>query len=134
MRRRMSSFAAKELNEISTTPLIDISMLLLVTFLITYPLMEQGIHVNLPRGKADELRPQQTRNITVNISGEIFLDDQPTSAEDLQIELENLGRSIPDLTVYVRADKDLKYEKVMEIMRILHAANITRMALITRAE
>lgn len=134
MRRRTTSFAAKELSEISATPLIDISMLLLVTFLITYPLLEQGIHVNLPKGKAAELTQQQTRNISLNLQGEIFLDNQPTTLEELQQNMEIFGRTIPDLTVFVRADKDLRYEKVMEIMRLLHTAGITRVALITRAE
>ncbi len=134
MRRRNTAFFVKELSEISTTPLIDISMLLLVTFLITYPLLENAIHVNLPRGKADELQPQQTRNITLKLNGEIFLDGRPVSPAVLRQEMEALPRAMPDAAVLVRADKDLKYERVMEIMRILHAANVTRMALVTQAE
>ena len=134
MRRRNTAFFVKELSEISTTPLIDISMLLLVTFLITYPLLENAIHVNLPKGQADELQPKQTRNITLKLSGEIFLDGQPVSTALLRQEMESLPRTMPDAAVLVRADKDLKYERVMEIMRILHAADITKMALVTQAE
>lgn len=134
MRRRNTAFSVKELSEISNTPLIDISMLLLVTFLITYPLMENGINVNLPKGQADQLQPEKTRNITVQLSGDIFLDGQPTTPAALRADMEELHRAMPDAAVLVRADKDLKYAQVMEIMRILHAANITRMALVTQAE
>ncbi|MCA1809413.1 MAG: ExbD/TolR family protein [Kiritimatiellia bacterium] len=134
MRRRTSSLNAKELNEISTTPLIDISMLLLVTFLITYPLMEHGLHVNLPKGKADELQPLRASNITLDAAGQLFLDERPIDAENLQLALEGIAREQPETTVFVRADRDLKYAQVIEVMRMLHAANLTRMALVTRAE
>ena len=133
-RRRNTAFVIKELNEISNTPLIDISMLLLITFLITYPVMENSIQVNLPKGKADELQPQQTRNITLKLNGEIFLDDRPVTLAELQQAMEALPATMPNAAVLVRADKDLKYERVIEIMRMLKAANITKMALVTQAE
>lgn len=134
MPRRSSLAALKELSEISYTPLIDLAMLLLVTFLITYPLMEQGIHVNLPTAEADELQPQQSRTITLNAEGELFLDDGQVSADELSTQMGLFRLAHPEGTVYVRADKDLKYDSVVGVMRILHDARISRMALVTQAD
>lgn len=134
MPRKPSLTKLKELSEISYTPLIDLSMLLLVTFLITYPLMEQGIHVNLPRGKADELQPQSTRTVTLDIKGHLYLDDSPMALPQLAEEMNALGMSRPDITVFVRADKDLKYGRLVDVMQVLHDAKISRIALVTQAE
>ncbi|MFC1461162.1 ExbD/TolR family protein [Verrucomicrobiota bacterium] len=134
MPRKRSLAALKELSEISYTPLIDLSMLLLVTFIITYPLMEQGIHVALPRGKADELEPLLSRTITLDIKGKLYLDDAPMSLAQLTTEMRLLGTSDLKSTVYVRADKGLNYGRVVEVMRVLHDAEISRMALVTKAE
>lgn len=134
MRRRINLMPLKELNEISNTPLIDLSMLLLVTFLITYPLMEQGIHVNLPKAEAEELDPGRTRTITVDSEGNAFLDDAPVSLPALAEQMSLLGRADPDITVFVRADRDLKYGTVVDVLKILHNARISRTALVTQAE
>lgn len=134
MPRKPSLVVIKEFSEISYTPLIDLSMLLLVTFLITYPLMEQGIYVNLPSGKADELEPDQYRTITLNIDGNIYLDNALMSMDQLSAQMGLFGTSDPKATVFVRADRGLKYGRVVEVMRVLHDAHISRMALITQTE
>lgn len=134
MPRKSPLIAIKELSEISYTPLIDLAMLLLVTFLITYPLLEQGIHVNLPRAKADELVPQQTRTITLNVEGNLYLDNIPVSLTQLTEEMMALGMADSTITVFVRADKDIKYGRLIEVMKVLHDANISKMALVTQAE
>ncbi len=133
-RTKRTAASIQPINEISNTPLIDISMLLLVTFLITYPLMENAVHVNLPKGKADEVQIQQSRNITLKLTGEILLDDRIITPIELESAMLGLRQQMPDATVFVRADKDLKYECVMDVMRILHAANVTRVALVTQVD
>lgn len=134
MARKSTLSSLKELSEINNTPLIDLSMLLLITFLITYPLMEQGIHVNLPTGKTDELEPQQARTITVNVKGELFLDNEPVTIEELAAKLQQFHSARPDGTVFVRADRDIRYGRVVDVMKALHGAQISRMALVTQAE
>ena len=134
MARKSSLAPLKELSEISYTPLIDLAMLLLVTFLITYPLMEQGIHINLPVGKADDLQSRQFRTISVNAGGELFLDDKAVSLDELSSQMGVFRVTDPEGTVFVRADKDLKYGRVVDVMKVLHDARISRMALVTQAE
>jgi len=134
MPRKHSLVELKEFSEISYTPLIDLTMLLLVTFIITYPLMEQGVHVNLPHGKADELQAEQSRTITLDIKGNLYLENELTTLPQLNDEMSALGMSRPDVAVFVRADKDLKYGRLIDVMTVLHGAQITRIALVTQSE
>lgn len=125
----------KVLSEISNTPLIDLSMLLLVTFLITYPLMqEQAMHISLPIGKTQAIEPEKTHSVSIDKEGQIFFDSKPVSSGQLTQHMQELFKTTPDSTVYLRADKDLRYGRVVDIMRILHDANISKMALVTQAD
>jgi len=134
MARKTNLMPLKEFNELSVTPLIDLTFLLLITFLITYPLLEQGVHVNLPQAKADQLEPGKTRTISIDIEGGLYLDDQPVSEERLGGEMRMLVSSDPEITVFVRADRDLKYSRVVDVIKIIKDSGISRMALITQAE
>ncbi|MBI2440342.1 MAG: biopolymer transporter ExbD [Lentisphaerae bacterium] len=120
--------------EINLVPMLDFAFLLLTVFLITYPLMEQGVHVNLPRGKAAELKPERSRTVSVRLDGALFLDNRAIAESQLVSEMNRLGKTDPAITVFVRADKDLKYSRVMDIMRILHEAGISKMALVSQTE
>ena len=72
--------------------------------------------------------------IPAHLQKQLYLDDVPVSKEELVAAMADVAASEPDTTIYVRADRKLAYGEVVEIMRILHDANITRMALVTAAE
>ncbi len=134
MARRTALSRNRIISEINMTPLIDLTFLLLITFIITFPLIEQGIPVRLPKGKASELDQANTFTITLNDKAEIFFDDVPTGAEALAAELKAKAAENPDVTILVRADESLAYGKVVAILRLMHDANISRMALVTSPE
>ncbi len=135
MRRRKTSLVAlKEISDINMTPLMDLTFILLITFIITFPMIEQGIPVNLPKGKAADLDNPDTRNITIDVTGALFLDDEMVPKEALIGEMQRTGQLLPNTTVYVRADQQIEYGRVAEVMKILYDAKITRMALVTQAE
>jgi biopolymer transport protein TolR len=134
MARQTSLVSLEQISEINLTPLMDLTFILLITFIITFPLIEQGIPVNLPRGEADELNPEETRTISLDLQGKIYLDDVPTTKEQLAAELTAHGRADPDITILVRADEGIRYGKLVEVMKILHDAKIARMALVTEPE
>lgn len=133
MARRTSLVSLGAISDINMTPLMDLTFILLITFIITFPLIEQGVAINLPKGKAQELQ-SENRSISLNLEGQLYLDDLPVSKDELTAAMQDLGSSNPKITVYVRADRKLEYGKVVEVMRILHQANITRMALVTSEE
>jgi biopolymer transport protein TolR len=133
-RRKTSLVALKEISEINMTPLMDLTFILLITFIITFPLIEQGIPVNLPKGKAADLDNPDTRSITIAADGTLFLDDEMILKEALAGEMQRTGHLMPDTTVYVRADQSVKYGRVAEVVKMLYDAKVTRMALVTEAE
>ncbi len=134
MSRRTTILSLEQIREINMTPLIDLTFLLLITFMITFPLMEQGIPVNLPRGKAEELDGRKTQNLTVDVKGNLYLNRVMVSKEQLAAEMAVLGQADPDAVVMVRADEKIEYGRLVEVLKILHEAKIARMALVTQPE
>ena len=122
------------MNEINLTPFIDLSFLLLITFIITFPLVEQGIPVNLPTATAAELPQDKSKTITVNLGGDLFIGERKVTPDELAAEMQLVGNKSPDTVVYVKADEALRYGRIVEILRILHDAKVPRMALITQGE
>lgn len=133
-RRYKSGGRLRQIREINMTPLIDLTFLLLITFMITFPLVEQGIPLRLPKGKTQEIDQKDTFTLSVNAKEELFFDDLPTTPEMLKNELETKREADPDVTILVRADETLPYGKVVAVLRILHDAQISRMALLTDPE
>jgi len=131
MGRRTTIKPLQQMSEINMTPLIDLTFLLLITFIITMPLVEQAIPINLPKGKTQSIDQKESRSITVDVQGQVFLDAVPVSMDNLAAEMKILSAATPDTAVMIRADEKLHYGKVVEILRILNDAQITRMALVT---
>ncbi|WP_372795667.1 ExbD/TolR family protein [Pontiella sp.] len=134
MARRTSLVNLNQISDINMTPLMDLTFILLITFIITFPLIEQGIAINLPKGKAADMMESQTRSISLNLDQQLYLDDVPVSEEELLAQMTRIGIDDPNTTIYVRADRKLPYGDVVAIMKILHDANITKMALVTEAD
>jgi biopolymer transport protein TolR len=129
--RRTALNRSRLISELNMTPLIDLTFLLLITFMITIPLVEQGIRVRLPKGKASELDTSRTFSIALNDKAELFFDNLPTTPELLASDLKAKAEADPDVTILVRADETIPYGKVVAVLRLMHEANVTRMALVT---
>jgi biopolymer transport protein TolR len=123
----------RRISEINLTPLMDLTFILLITFIITFPLIEQGIPVNLPQGKAPELAPETARSITVGVKGELYLDSRPVTKDVLRTRLLELGAADASVTMMVRADEGVPYGRVVDVLKLLQEAKLTKMALVTRA-
>lgn len=134
MARRTSLVSLNTISDINMTPLMDLTFILLITFIITFPLIEQGIAINLPKGEAEDMMESETRSISLTVENKLYLDNVPVSKEELRQSMAEIGRSDPNTTIYVRADRKLPYGDVVEIMKILHDADITKMALVTEAD
>jgi biopolymer transport protein TolR len=131
-KQRLSSI--QQISDINLTPLMDLTFILLITFIITFPLLEQGIPIDLPTGDAAPLEDPQGLVITLDKDGGLFLDERKLEKEELARDIKDLVAMDPELTVMVRGDEGIQYGKVVEVMKILHDANVTRMALVTQAE
>ena len=96
-RRNLSTL--KEISEINMTPLMDLTFILLITFIITFPLIEQGIPINLPSGDAKPLDDAEYRTVSLNKDGLIFLDSEKISLDLLKNDLKSFASSSPSATV-----------------------------------
>lgn len=125
----------KALSEINLTPLMDLTFILLITFIITFPMIEQGIAINLPQGAARPLPTDISRAVvSLDGAGKLFLDDRPVSMDELLTRLTALAKTDPETTVYVRADQEVAYGEVVRVLRALHERKLTRIALVTRPD
>ncbi len=134
MARKQRLSSIQQISDINLTPLMDLTFILLITFIITFPLLEQGIPVQLPTGDAAPLEDPQAVVITVDKDGGFFLDERKLEKDELARDITDLAAMDPEMTVMVRGDEGIQYGKIVEVMKILHDAKITRMALVTQAE
>lgn len=134
MTRKATARALSQMSEINLTPLMDLTFLLLITFIITFPLVEQGISVRLPKGKTSDLTQKKSHTITVDAAGAVYLNSVKIEQANLAQEMDALGKRDPEATVLVRADEAIAYGQVVKVLKVLHDAKVTRMALVTQAE
>ena len=113
------------------TPLIDLTFLLLITFIITFPMLEQGISIKLPRGKTEKIEQNKSQAITVALDGKVYFNNREISADELENELRQLAEQDPQPPVLVRCDERVEYGTLMKTLKLLHTCKISRMALVT---
>ena len=123
-----------ELGEINVMPLVDLFMQLFIAVIIFFPVVEYGMNINLPKGTTDQIKREQTRTLSVDKRGKIYLNDIAMTQPQLRGELAKLAKSDPPITILVKADEVNNYGAVMEVLKELHAARITRIALLTQEE
>ena len=135
MARRATARLQQPIGEINLTPLIDLTFLLLITFVITFPLVQSGIPVNLPRGqKANDLPTKDKHTVSLDAKGTIYLDDLACSFDKFSSEMKTLGRTSPNTVILVRADETIPYGSLVKVLQVLHEAKLARMALVTQPE
>jgi len=122
-----------ELGEINVMPLVDLFMQLFIAVIIFFPVVEYGMNINLPKGTTDQIKREQTRTLSVDRRGRIYLNDVAVTLEQLRADLARLSRSEPPITILVKADEADNYGTVMEVLKELHAAKIA-FALMTQEE
>ncbi len=134
MRRRAAITSLHQMKEINVVPMIDVMMFLLVVFIITMPLIENGIPVNLPQGKAKSVDQKKSRQITIRLDGSLYFDRTPVTKDQLTVQIRAIAAESPETAILVRGDEGIAYGKIMEVMRILNDAKIAKLALATSPE
>ena len=131
-RSRLRGAQYRPMSEINVTPLVDVMLVLLVIFMVTAPLLTVGIPVNLPQTKADAISdPQEPLVITMDSAGKIFLQETEVDVDTLVAKLQAITQNKTDTRIFVRADRDIAYGKVMVVMGGVTSAGFTQVALIT---
>jgi len=131
-RRRPNHTESKHVSDINVTPLVDVILVLLIIFMVTAPMLQMGIDVNLPRVKARSVNVGEEKIVlTINGKKEIYLNEYKTSMGDLSPKLESIFKNRLDKEVYMRADKEVPYGFVVQVMAEVRKAGIDKLGMIT---
>jgi biopolymer transport protein TolR len=120
--------------EINVVPYIDVMLVLLVIFMITAPLLTQGVKVELPQAAARSVDSddRETLVVTVDRLGKYYLDDREIGAPQLQAKVAAILRLRPQTPVLVRGDRQVAYNEVIRVMVLLQAAGAASVGLVTQ--
>lgn len=132
MRRRYSIVRSKMISDIILTPLMDMSFLLLTAFIITFPLLDQGLSVNLPIAKGDRITSEKSVSITLDSKGQIYINEVAVTQEELIKRLHKIALVESGTPVLIRADETLKYGRVISVVRTVRDAGLNNLVLVTR--
>jgi biopolymer transport protein TolR len=120
--------------EINVVSLIDVMMLLMVIFMITAPIMQGGVDINLPKADVQPLNAKNGLVITVDRRGQVFVDDDEMSFREFAGSVKALSDKKGGRGVSVRADGSADWDKVMKVIGAIQAAGITEIGLIGQPE
>jgi biopolymer transport protein TolR len=123
-----------DLAEINVTPLVDVMLVLLIIFMITAPMLTQGLSVKLPtaEGKSFELASNNPAKITVAASGAVYIDGTAVGANDLELTLGPMLRARRVKKALLEADKAVPYGRVVAVLDVMNRAGVEQLGMITQ--
>jgi len=120
------------LSEINVTPLVDVMLVLLIIFMVTAPMLHEGLDVELPQVKAESIaKESSTVTVTVTKDGRIFIDQEEVTLSELSGQMEQMRRLWPDKKVLLKGDKNVSYGAVVEVMAVMRNAGVVDLGMVT---
>ncbi len=118
-------------SEINITPFVDVMLVLLIIFMVTAPMMQEGIEIDLPQTKEVDKLPTEVENLVLSIrkDGIIYIDTYQVPYEEIQSRLNSLVKD-KNRPVYLQADKAISFELVMQVMGEIKSAGIEKIGII----
>jgi biopolymer transport protein ExbD len=122
------------MNEINMTPLVDVMLVLLIIFIITIPVVQHAVKVELPRVSSSQNKtPPENLQLAVDAQGQFFLGQQAIAADALEGALRKHAGKDPQPQLYIRGDKKVPYEHVAEAMSAAQRAGLAKIGFVTEA-
>ncbi|MGD9731250.1 MAG: protein TolR [Desulfamplus sp.] len=123
------------MSEINVTPFVDVMLVLLIIFMVSAPMMVEGVDVNLPRAAAAPLKTDE-ENLVISIqnNSQVYLNDQAIDIALLTEKLQKILENVEKRDIYLKADKDISYGTVVEVMSKVKSAGVTSLGMITLPE
>ena len=127
-----SSNNSNFMSDINVTPFVDVMLMLLIIFMVTAPMMTQGVDVALPEATAEPL-PAEKENLMISIDNKstVFINDVPVTVDDLNEKLKRIMSNRSDRAVYLKADKDIPYGTVVRVMSEIKLAGVEKLGMVT---
>lgn len=135
LNKRRDSLAEKRpMADINVTPLVDVILVLLIIFMVTAPMLQMGIDVNLPRVKSKSMDITEERLIlTIRADREVFLNRTRITPSDLRVKLAAILANRIDREVYLKADRSVPYGFVVSVMSEIRKAGVDQLGMVTEA-
>ena len=123
------------ISQINVTPLVDVMLVLLVIFMVTAPIIQQGVQVNLPQTQAGAIPGKEEQLVvSINRNGRVYLNDTAMTPAELGQKLRAIRGIKADKEVYLRADQDVRYGVVMRVVSEIKQAGIQKVGMVTRPQ
>jgi biopolymer transport protein TolR len=124
----------EDLAEINVTPLVDVMLVLLIIFMITAPMLTQGLSVQLPtaEGRSLELASNQPAKVTIAQSGAVYVDGSPAGMNDLDATLGPMLRTKRVKRALLEADKGVPYGRVIAVLDVMNRAGVEQLGMVTQ--
>lgn len=121
------------MSDINVTPFVDVMLVLLIIFMVTAPMMTEGVEVSLPQAKSKPLSSEESEQlvVTINKDSDIFINDYAVPLDRLREKLANILENRPSREVYFRADKDVPWGTGVQVMAEIKAAGIDKLGIVT---
>jgi len=119
------------MSDINVTPMVDVMLVLLVIFMVTAPLLNVGVPVDLPKTTAAPITGQdEPLVVSVNAQGNVYLQETEIPIDGLAARLQAITVNKPDTRIFVRGDKSINYGRIMEVMGVINLAGFKHVALV----
>lgn len=118
--------------EINTTPLVDVMLVLLIIFIITIPVMNHSVQIDLPRAvsQPEQVKPEHI-NLSIDAEGKILWDADIIDLNQLNLKIAAASAKIPQPELHLRAERTTQYEKVAQVMAAAQSGGLTKIGFIT---
>lgn len=123
---------SEPMGEINVTPLVDVMLVLLIIFMVTAPLLTQGVNVDLPDAESPAMQQNvEPLVVTIRADGKIYMQKMAIDIKQLAPRIQAMRKQKPGLPVFIRGDAKTPYGRVAEVMSLLETAGIRKVGLVT---
>jgi biopolymer transport protein TolR len=123
------------MSDINVTPFVDVMLVLLIIFMVTAPMMMQGVDVSLPEATAEPLESEKEHLIiTIDNNHQVFINDFQVTVDGLGEKLQKILQGRSDREVFLKADKDISYGTVVQVMAEVKGAGVEKLGMVTEPE
>ena len=122
------------LAEINVIPLVDVVLVLLVIFMVTAPMLYRGMDIKLPTSTSNTITPEERIVLTIERDQKLYLDKDPVTTGQMEFKLRSAKQRNADVAVYLRADRDVPYGTVVQVMDGVKRSGIEKLGMVTDPE
>ena len=118
--------------EINTTPLADVTLVLLIIFIITIPVMNHAVKIDLPKASSqpDQVKPESI-NLSIDAAGNVFWNEEKIDSSELSARIAVAAQKQPQPEMHLRAERTTQYEKVAQVMSAAQSGGLTKIGFVT---